>query len=76
MMSADIARNLSLVCSCLDSYYSTFPLFSLLILFQIRCFCTKFNRLTTFFPPYEMDLPVFPVLVVPVSYKLYKYQNV
>ena len=38
LMSDDIARNLwSLVCSCLDSYW-TFHLFPLLIFFQIGCF--------------------------------------
>ena len=38
LMSADIAPNLwSLVCSCLNSYW-TFHLFPLLIFFQIGCF--------------------------------------
>ena len=38
LMRADIARNLrSLVCSCLNSYW-TFHLFPLLIFFQIGCF--------------------------------------
>ena len=37
-MSADVARNLwSLVCSCLNSYW-TFHLFPLLIFFQMGCF--------------------------------------
>ena len=47
LMSADIARNLSsLVCSCLNSYW-TFHLFPLLIFFfKLVAFCTEFNLFT------------------------------
>ena len=43
LMSADIARNLcSLVCSCLNSYW-TFHLFPLLMFFKLVAFCAEFN---------------------------------
>ena len=47
LMSCDIARNLwSLVCSCLNSYW-TFHLFPLLIsFFKLVAFCTEFNLFT------------------------------
>ena len=47
LMSADIARNLwSLVCSCLNSYW-TFHLFPLLIFFfKFVAFCNEFNLFT------------------------------
>ena len=47
LMSADIARNLwSLVCSCLNSYW-TFHLFPLLIFFlKLVALCTEFNLFT------------------------------
>ena len=49
LMSADIARNLwSLVCSCLNSYW-TLHLFPLLIFFfKLVAFCTEFNLFTPF----------------------------
>ena len=60
LMSADIARNLwSLVCSCLNSYW-TFHLFLLLIFFFKRvAFCTEFNLFTLicFVLFMIMDLP-------------------
>ena len=59
-MSADIARNLwSLVCSCLNSYW-TFHLFPLLIFFfKLAAFCTEFNLFTPicFILFMIMDLP-------------------
>ena len=59
LMSADIARNLwSLVCSCLNSYW-TFHLFPLLIFFKLVAFCTEFNLFTPicFVLFMTMDLP-------------------
>ena len=59
LMSADIARNLwSLVCSCLNSYW-TFHLFPLLIFFKLVAFCTEFNLFTPicFVLFMIMDLP-------------------
>ena len=60
LMSAGIARNLwSLVCSCLNSYW-TFHLFPLLIFFfKLVAFCTEFNLFTPIcFVLYMiMDLP-------------------
>ena len=60
-MSAEIARNLrSLVCSCLNSYY-TFHLFPLLIFFfKFVALCSEFNLLSPFLLPYMiMDPPTF-----------------
>ena len=61
LMSADIARNLwSLVCSCLNSYW-TFHLFPLFIFFfyKLVAFCTEFNLFTPicFVLFMIMDLP-------------------
>ena len=59
LMSADIARNLwSLVCSCLNSYW-TFHLFPLLIFFKMVACCTEFNLFTPicFVLSMIMDLP-------------------
>ena len=59
LMSADIARNLwSLVCSCLDSYW-TFHLFPLLIFFKLVAFYTDINLFTPicFVLFMIMDLP-------------------
>ena len=60
LMSADIARNLwSLVCRCLNSYW-TFHLFPLLIFFfKMVAFCTEFNLFTLicFVLFMIMDLP-------------------
>ena len=60
LMSADIARNLwSLVCSCLNSYW-TFHLFPLLIFFfKMVPFCTEINLFTLicFVLFMIMDLP-------------------
>ena len=59
LMSSDIARNLwSLVCSCLNSYW-TFHLFPLLIFFKLVAFCTEFNLFQSicFFLFMIMDLP-------------------
>ena len=60
LMSADIVRNLwSLVCSCLNSYW-TFHLFPLLtFFFKLVAFCTEFNLFTPicFVLFMIMDLP-------------------
>ena len=59
VMSADIARNLwSLVCSCLNSYW-TFQLFPLLIFSKLVVFWTEFNLFTPicFLLFIIMDLP-------------------
>ena len=62
LMSADIAQNLwSLVCSCLNSYW-TFHLFPLLIFFfKLVAFCTEFNLFTphSFCSLYNNGSPLF-----------------